>query len=140
MKSVVMEVDASGNFVGSSYMYATARDWAKFGLFCLNNGNWNGVQILPTNWIEYVTTPTINSPNGNYGAQFWLNAGHKSDHSDRPMPDLPADLFYCSGYEGQFVIIVPSLDLVVVRLGLYTSRSALNKEEFFKSIITPFMS
>lgn len=110
MDSALVEVDMAGNFVGSSYGWATPRDWAKFGLLYLNQGNWNGEQIFDPSWAKYVATPT-NTSNGQYGAQFWLNAGGK-------FPDVPRDMFYCSGYQGQMVAIFPSHDLVVVRMGL----------------------
>lgn len=110
MNSALVEVDMAGNFVGSSYGWATARDWAKFGLLYLNEGNWNGEQIFDPSWVKYVATPT-NSSNGQYGAHFWLNAGGK-------FPDVPRDMFYCSGYQGQMVAILPSHHLVIVRMGL----------------------
>lgn len=109
MYSAVIETDMAGNFVGSSYGWATARDWAKFGLLYLHQGNWNGEQIFDKNWAKYVSTPTKTS-NGNYGAQFWLNDGGK-------FPDVPREMYYCSGFQGQMVAIFPNHDLVVVRLG-----------------------
>lgn len=110
MNSAIVETDMAGNFVGSSYGWATTRDWAKFGLLYLHKGNWNGKQIFDESWAKYVSTPT-NTSNGNYGAQFWLNAGRK-------FPDAPKDMFYASGYQGQMVAIFPSHDLVIVRMGL----------------------
>lgn len=110
MNSAIIETDMAGNFVGSSYGWATTRDWAKFGLLYLHKGNWNGEQIFDESWAKYVSTPT-NTSNGNYGAQFWLNAGGK-------FPDAPKDMFYASGYQGQMVAIFPSHDLVIVRMGL----------------------
>jgi len=110
MSSMLVETDMAGNYVGSSYGWATTRDWSKFGLLYLHKGNWNGEQILDESWIKFTATPT-NTSNGNYGAHFWLNAGGK-------FPDVPKDLFYCSGYQGQMVAIFPSQDLVIVRMGL----------------------
>ena len=110
MNSMVLEADMAGNYVGSSYGWATTRDWAKFGLLYLNKGNWNGEQIFDESWVDYVTTPT-NTSNGRYGGHFWLNAG-------RFYPDAPTDLYYCSGFQGQKIFIIPSLDLVIVRMGL----------------------
>ncbi len=72
MNSMVLETDLTGNYVGSSYAWATARDWAKFGLLYLHKGNWNGEQLFDASWAEYVATPTPTS-DGTYGAQFWLN-------------------------------------------------------------------
>ncbi|MBF7092023.1 serine hydrolase [Flavobacterium sp. ALJ2] len=110
MSSAVIETDMVGNYVGSSYAWATTRDWSKFGLLYLHKGNWNGEQILDESWVKYVSTPT-NTSKGDYGAQFWLNAGGK-------YKDAPRDMFYCSGFQGQKVFIIPSLDLVIVRMGL----------------------
>ncbi|MEL4306894.1 serine hydrolase domain-containing protein [Joostella sp. CR20] len=110
MKSMLIETDASGTFVGSSYGWATTRDWAKFGLLYLHNGNWNGDQLFDKNWVDYVTTPAPNSDNL-YGAHFWLNTKTK-------LPDAPLDTYYADGFQGQRVYIVPSKDLVVVRMGL----------------------
>lgn len=110
MHSMIVESDMAGNFVGSSYGWATARDWAKFGLLYLHQGNWNGEQILSEKWVNYTRTPTATS-NNQYGAQFWLNKGGK-------FKDVPRDMYYCSGYQGQMVAIFPSHDLVVVRMGL----------------------
>ncbi len=110
MNSALVESDMAGNFVGSSYGWATTRDWAKFGLLYLHKGNWNGEQLFDESWAKYVATPT-NTSNGRYGAQFWLNAGGY-------FPNVPRDMFYCSGYQGQMVAIFPSHDLVIVRMGL----------------------
>lgn len=110
MYSTVMEADIAGNYVGSSYAWASTRDWARFGQLYLNNGSWNGEQLFDSTWVDYITTPTINS-DGTYGAHFWLNAEGK-------YPDVPKDLFSCNGFEGQYVFMIPSKDLVVVRTGL----------------------
>ena len=110
MNSMLIEADMSGNYVGSSYGWATTRDWAKFGLLYLNNGNWNGEQLFNKDWVAYVSKPTEHS-NGTYGAHFWLNA-----HGT--YPDVPKDLYSANGYQGQHVFIIPSKELVVVRTGL----------------------
>lgn len=110
MHSMTIETDLEGHYVGSSYGWATARDWSKFGLLYLHNGDWNGEQILSKNWVDYTKTPTPTSE-GIYGAQFWLNAGGH-------FPDVPKDLFSCNGYQGQKVSIIPSKDVVIVRFGL----------------------
>lgn len=110
MYSMVLEADIAGNYVGSSYAWASTRDWARFGQLYLDKGNWNGEQLFDSTWVDYITTPTIHS-NGTYGAHFWLNAEGK-------YPDVPRDLFSCNGFEGQHVFVIPSKDLVVVRTGL----------------------
>jgi len=110
MHSALVETDMAGNFVGSSYGWANTRDWAKFGLLYLHKGNWNGEQIFNESWADYVALPTDTSY-GNYGAQFWLNVGKK-------FPNVPKDMYYASGYQGQMVAVFPSHDLVIVRMGL----------------------
>jgi len=110
MNSMLIEADMVGNYVGSSYAWATTRDWAKFGLLYLNRGNWNGEQLFAPEWVDYVSEPTPDS-DGTYGAHFWLNAEGK-------YPDAPRDLFSANGFQGQRVFIIPSKDLVIVRTGL----------------------
>lgn len=110
MESMLVETDMAGNYVGSSYGWATTRDWAKLGLLYLHRGNWYGEQLFDPAWASYVSTPTATSQ-GNYGAHFWLNAGGK-------FPDVPKNMYYASGFQGQMVAIFPGQDLVVVRLGL----------------------
>jgi len=110
MNSMVIETDMAGNYVGSSYSWATTRDWAKFGLLYLHKGNWNGEQLFDESWAKYVSTPT-NGSKGDYGGHFWLNAGGR-------YPDAPRDLYSANGFQGQKVFIIPSKDLVIVRMGL----------------------
>lgn len=120
MYSLVIEPDPGGTLVGSSFSWATARDWARFGLLYLNDGYWLGERILPEGWVEYSATPAKSAKHGEYGAQFWLNAGEPGNPEKREFPDVPEDMFYMSGYEDQYVFIVPSENLIVVRLGLTT--------------------
>jgi len=126
MHSMLIETDLSGNYVGSSYGWATPRDWAKFGLLYLHKGNWNGEQIFDESWVDYVSTPTETS-NGEYGGHFWLNAGGI-------YPDVPKDLFSANGFQGQRVFIIPSKDLVIVRMGL-AENPTFDFNEFLKEII-----
>jgi CubicO group peptidase (beta-lactamase class C family) len=126
MYSAVFETDASGTYVGSSYIYATMRDYARFGLFFLNNGKWNGEQILPENWVDYTRTVAEGS-DGKYGAQFWLNAGGR-------YPDVPKDMYSCNGHDGQFIFIIPSKDLVVVRTG-FSKGDDFDRNIFLSEII-----
>ncbi len=109
INDAVFEVDPSGDFVGSSYLYATARDYARFGLLYLNDGVFNGERILPEGWVEYTRTPASAS-NGEYGALFWLNRS-------REYPSAPDDMYSCEGHDGQQIFILPSNDLVIVVLG-----------------------
>ena len=111
MHSMVLETDESGNYIGSSYGYATPRDWAKFGLLYLNEGNWYGEQIVDTSWVNFTRQPAEHS-GGIYGGHFWHNHNHAA------YKDVPTDIYSCNGFEGQYVYIIPSKDLVIVRMGL----------------------
>jgi CubicO group peptidase (beta-lactamase class C family) len=117
IRTAVLETDNNGTFIGSSYMYASARDWARLGQFCLEDGWWQGRQLLPEGWIGYSTMPTSINPLNNYGAHFWLNANPKDSARSRTWPSLPTDTYSMNGFQGQRVIIIPSENLVVVRLG-----------------------
>jgi len=138
MRSAVLETDAAGTFVGSSFCYATARDWARFGLLYAQDGVWQGERLLPEGWVARVRRPTPPAPQGSYGAHWWLNAGTPGAPENRPYPSLPTDLFYASGYEGQFVVVLPSQDLVVVRLGQSEPEHAFDLEGFLRGVIAAF--
>jgi CubicO group peptidase (beta-lactamase class C family) len=125
MTSAILEPDASGTFVGSSFMYATARDWAKFGQLYLQDGIWNNERILPEGWVAYSSSETPHS-DGTYAAHFWLA------HND---PEFPKDGFMAEGFEGQTVAIIPSQKLVIVRLGLTHGDAVYDDVAFVKSII-----
>lgn len=103
------EPDMTGTPVGSSYLYVTARDYARFGEMFLEDGCVGGTRILPEGWAEYSSTPASASE-GKYGAFFWLNRNHAC-------PDVPEDMYSCQGHDGQEIYIIPSKDLVVVILG-----------------------
>jgi hypothetical protein len=111
---IIFEVDPSGTMVGSSYLYATARDYARFGLLYLNDGVFNGDRILPVGWVNYTTTAASDSK-GQYGAFFWLNLSNDN-------PSAPKDMFSAEGHDGQQIFIMPSKEMVVVVLG-YSPRS-----------------
>lgn len=126
MHSMVLEADIAGNYVGSSYAWASTRDWGRFGQLYLDRGDWNGQQIFNPEWVDYITTPTQGS-DGKYGAHFWLNANGK-------YPDVPKDLFSCNGYQGQYVFVIPSKNLVVVRTGL-AEEPEFNTNGFLSAIV-----
>ena len=105
----VFEQDLSGTFVGSSYLYATARDFARFGQLYLDDGCVDSERILPKGWVDY-TRRSAAASGKHYGAFFWLNGNGK-------FPDVPKDMFYCDGHDGQDIFIFPSHELVVVVLG-----------------------
>jgi CubicO group peptidase (beta-lactamase class C family) len=129
-----MEPDASGTFVGSSYMYATARDWARFGLLYLNDGVYNNERILPEGWVRKSTTPASAEKKG-YGFQIWLNTG--GDTSVKRYPAAPADLYCADGFESQLIFVIPSENLVIVRLGL-TQHNNFNANQFLQDLLTAF--
>jgi len=105
----VFEVDASGTQVGSSYIYSTARDYARFGMLYLQDGVFNGERILPEGWVKYTTTPASDS-NGEYGSLFWLNAS-------KYYTAAPEDMYSCNGHDGQQIFIIPSKELIIVLVG-----------------------
>jgi CubicO group peptidase (beta-lactamase class C family) len=134
MNHALMEPDASGTFVASSYSYASARDWARFGLLYLNDGVSNGERIFPEGWVKYSTTPSTAAPIGQYGAQIWLNKGAPHNSNERLYPTLPEDTFLFDGFEDNFVVVVPSKKLVVVRLGV-THNKNFNLEALVNGVI-----
>jgi CubicO group peptidase (beta-lactamase class C family) len=134
IRTATLETDNNGTFVGSSFMYASPRDWARLGQFCLQDGYWLDKRLLPEGWMSYSTTPTPNNPLNNYGAHFWLNADPQDGSGQRTWPRLPADTYSMNGYQGQYVIVIPSEDLVVVRLG-FSSGPDRGIEELVAGII-----
>ncbi len=107
--------DAAGTFIGSSYVYASARDFARFGLFYLRDGVWDGKRILPEGWVDHART-TTRASEGEYGAHWWLRIAGE-------------DSFFCSGFQGQYIVCVPTRDLVIVRLGVSTpEQREVNRE------------
>jgi CubicO group peptidase (beta-lactamase class C family) len=88
----------------------SARDWARFGLLHLRDGVWNGERVLPEGWVDFISTPAPANEAREYGGLFWLNAGGSMDR-------VPRDAYWPAGFMGQNTVIVPSRDLVVVRLG-----------------------
>ncbi len=116
MPSLLCEFDPAGNFYGGSLCHATARDWAAFGQLYLDQGVVAGVQVVRPDWVRFVATPS--PTNAGYGGQFWLNR-RPVGGDDRALfwRAGPADAFAAIGHLGQYVIVVPSKRLVVVRLG-----------------------
>lgn len=126
MLHTLLEADAAGTFVGSSYSFATTRDWARFGMLYLNHGIFAGDTIFRPEWIDYTRSQAPHS-GGAYGAQWWLNHNKK-------LPDAPDDTYYCDGFQGQRVFVIPSKKLVVVRLGWSMKNFDFNT--FLKGIIS----
>jgi len=133
MDSVVFEEDQSGTPVGSSYIYATPRDWARLGQLYLDEGRINGHLILPAGWTRYVRQPAPADPLGNYGAQVWLN-GFRPGGKQHTFPDLPADAYAPQGYNGQSLLIVPSRKVVILRMG-WTTGTPFDMNPWFGPIL-----
>jgi CubicO group peptidase (beta-lactamase class C family) len=116
MRRVTLEFDGAGTPVGSTYVYATARDWARFGQLYADDGVADGRRILPPGWVDYSAAPTAGSRDG-YGAGFFTNRGGSEYARLRVKGGMPPDSFFASGTQGQRIVISPSRRLVVVRLG-----------------------
>ena len=132
MRSTVPGVDRFGNFVMSSQVYTNARDLARLGLLYLNEGEWNGERILSPEWIRFVRTPAPSTEEFGrfYGGQWWLVPDTRTD--------LPQDAYTAAGARGQFVIVVPSYDLVVVRRGLDRGSPGLAVWDLLEQVLTAF--
>jgi CubicO group peptidase (beta-lactamase class C family) len=116
MTSARPQFDAAGTFAGSALFYATARDYARFGLLYLRDGIWEGRRLLPEGWVDFARTSTAARDGERYGGGWWV------EPSDPAQRRGPPDLFRAMGHEGQLVVVVPSKDLVIVRLGLLDDR------------------
>ncbi len=128
MPDVLFEVDPTGTRVGSSYLYATARDYARFALLYQNDGVFNGERILPEGWVKY-STSEASASNGEYGAFFWLNKSGE-------IPSAPKDMYMCIGHDGQRIFIMPSQELIVVVLGYSpTSKGGMDFNRLLGDII-----
>jgi CubicO group peptidase (beta-lactamase class C family) len=120
LEHATLEFDGAQTPIGSSHMWATARDWAKFGMLYLDDGMVGGERILPVGWADYSARLTTGSEEYGYGAGFWTNRGGDRNAivAMRVKAGMPADSFMARGSQGQYAIIVPSARLVVVRLGM----------------------
>jgi CubicO group peptidase (beta-lactamase class C family) len=114
MRSVTLEMDATGTPVGAHYMLASARDWARFGSLYLDDGVVGGRRLLPEGWVRWSTTPTLGTA---YGAGWWSNRGDDEAAAHRRHAGVPADAFFAFGNLGQRIAVIPSERLVIVRMG-----------------------
>ena len=129
MSSAVIEPDASGTFIGSSFMYATARDWARFGLLYLQDGVWEGQRILPEGWVKYSRTPAPAAPKKDYGAHFRLMNVAAPSGQDR------ISIFNAQGFQDQYTAIIPARQLVIVHLGKNKNRTL---QQFIPRVLAAF--
>ena len=134
MRNTLLSMDRFGDFILSSQAYTNARDLARFGLLYLQGGVWNGERLLSEDWIEFVRTPAPSTAQrGNfYGGQFWLVPDDRTD--------VPGDAYSTSGNRGQYTIIVPSHDLVIVRRGLDYGRQGFNRWDLLREVLKAFPS
>lgn len=135
MTSAVFEPDASGTFVASSFMLATARDWARLGLLLAQDGVWDGRRVLPEGWVKLLATPTPQSPDGRYGALWWLKLSKELGGETPAAGRLPSDACHALGHEGQCLTVIPSRGLVVVRLGLSIDITAWDHAAFLADLL-----
>lgn len=114
MRHVTLEFDGAGTLQGSTYMLASARDWAKFGLLYLNDGVVGGKRLLHEDWVDFCAAATLDT---DYAAGFWTNRSEHPNAKGRVRLGMPRDSFFASGDLGQRIVVMPSQHLVVVRLG-----------------------
>jgi CubicO group peptidase (beta-lactamase class C family) len=137
MISATMETDEDGTLVGSSYMYATARDWARYGLFLLQDGVWQGQELLPRGYVAMMASPVAAS-RGQYGhGLVWLWGSDALTPGENPDAafGIPADTYWMEGHDGQSTAIIPSRQLVIVRLGLTPARDHYQPQPLVKAIL-----
>ena len=128
MTTAVLESDNSGTLVGSSLAWASGRDWARFGQLYLDQGRWNGKQLLPANWVQRARTASRGSKKG-YGAHWWLSRR-------KSRPDLPNNSFSAEGYQGQLLLIAPSQRAVIVRLGQTPNKAGFDANAFGADVLS----
>lgn len=135
MRSAVLTSDAAGTLVGSSLLYASARDFARLGLLFLQDGVWQGMRLLPEGWVEYTLAPAKDAPDETYGAHMWLKLPLSDGYGEPPMPD---DAYYFLGHDEQIIAVIPSRDLVIVRLGLTARGGAWDHARDLAPIVNAF--
>ncbi|PCI38359.1 MAG: serine hydrolase [Elusimicrobia bacterium] len=135
MNSALFEPDGAGTLVGSSFCFATARDWARFGELYRLDGICNGERLLPEGWVNYSTTPTPQSPDGCYGAHWWLKLPEAFGGNSPAAERIPQDAYFAMGHEGQTVTVIPSRGLVAVRHGLSIYIDAWDQAKFVSDLL-----
>jgi CubicO group peptidase (beta-lactamase class C family) len=129
MRSAIIEPDEHGTLIGSSYMYAVARDWARYAQFLLQNGAWQGQQMLPDGFVDMMAAPVAASE-GQYGHGFvWLGGRSDADFG------IPPDTFYLSGHDGQTIAVIRSRQLAVVRLGLTPYSDGYSPQRLIQAVL-----
>jgi CubicO group peptidase (beta-lactamase class C family) len=129
MNSATMEADEHGTLVGSSYMYANAHDWARYGQFLVQDGVWKDQRMLPEGYVAMMATP-VKASGGEYGmGQTWLFTANEA-------VGIPADTFYLSGHDGQTIAVIRSRQMVIVRLGLTPNTTGYSPQPLIKAILS----
>ena len=133
MTNTLASSDRFGDFIFSSQVYTNARDLARFGLLFLQDGQWQGEQLISREWIDFVRTPApASGVRGNdYGGQWWLVPDERKN-------EVPSDAYSTAGNRGQYVIVVPSHDLVIVRRGLDYGRQGFNRWDLLREVVKAF--
>ncbi len=137
MTSAVIEPDEHGTLVGSSYMYADARDWARYAQFLLQNGVWQGQAMLPAGYVDMMATPVAAS-RGQYGHGFvWLWASDPIIEGQNPDAafGIPPDTFYLSGHDGQAIAVIRSRQIAVIRLGLTPYTQPYSPQRLIQAVL-----
>ena len=134
MRNTLISADRFHDFILSSQVYTNARDLARFGLLYAQNGMWDGERLISEDWIKFVRTPAPSTAkSGNfYGGQWWLVPDSRTD--------VPKDAYSTAGNRGQYVIVVPSHDLVIVRRGLDWGRQGFNRWDLTREVLKAFDS
>ncbi len=134
MRNTLLSTDRFGDFILSSQVYTTARDLARFGMLYAQNGMWDGERLISEEWIEFVRTPApaTTETGRQYGGQWWLVPDGRTD--------VPKEAYSTAGNRGQFVIVVPSLDLVIVRRGLDYGRQGFDRWDLTREVLKAFKS
>lgn len=143
VRAMTIEEDLAGFRVGGAYSWAPPEDWGRIGFFMLNDGCWNGSRLLPEGWMTDATTPSEaflrkrhdDAPEDEQGRELWLNRTIPGIRDPRPWPDVPDDLYSAIGHWGQYIAVVPSRDVIIVRSGDDRDPDALDLNRFFKLAI-----
>jgi CubicO group peptidase (beta-lactamase class C family) len=130
----VLEFDAAGTLIASSLLFMSARDYARFGLLYLRDGQWNGRQLLPQGWVAHARAATPGS-GGRYGAHWWLSAYAGADRARVALHEFPPDTFMAQGFQEQSIIIVPSHDLLIVCLSLISDEDVSQLKDYLARIV-----
>jgi CubicO group peptidase (beta-lactamase class C family) len=132
MRNTLLSVDRFGDFILSSQVYTNARDLARFGLLYLNGGVWDGERLISEEWIDFVRTPAPSTAETGrqYGGQWWLVPDNRAD--------VPSNAYSTSGNRGQYVVVVPSHDLVIVRRGLDYGRQGFDRWDLTREVLKAF--